>query len=333
MPEGGALVALSGGRDSALALHLCLDRFREVRAVYVDTGHGTPEYAGRVASHMGVDLEVVDARRDFESLVAGPARRMAERGLTPNPCALCNRRVKLGIPHGMLGNGETLVTGHYARVSGEGLLRGRERRKDQSYFLSLVDPASLARFWLPLGDWCKEEVIAEVERMGMPAQERESMDLCFDLASSRAGRAGDIVELATGEVVGRHKGLSSFTVGQRKGIGAHGRRMYVAALDPVTDRVYVGGKSDLMCTACRISDPVIHRDLPRMTFEAEVQVRYRHRAAPARVTSADGFLEVSFEEPVRAVAPGQVGVVYDSDNVLAAGAISGTIRSGSTPDD
>ncbi|MBD3369518.1 tRNA 2-thiouridine(34) synthase MnmA [Candidatus Fermentibacteria bacterium] len=328
MPERGGLVALSGGMDSALALHLSLRRFDAVRAAYVHTGHGSPDHARKVACHLGVNLEEIDAVSQFEGLVAEPSRRMAENGLTPNPCALCNDRVKLGLTHSLLRNGETLVTGHYARVEKGRLLRGMQRRKDQSYFLSMVEPSVLARTWLPLGTWRKERVREEVRRLGIPAGRRESMDLCFDVSGSRPEDGGEIVDLSTGEVVGEHHGLSGFTVGQRRGIGAHGRRMYVVSLDPVSARVYVGGGSDLMCSGCRVSDIVVHQGpLPEM-FGAEVQVRYRHRPAPARIVPVRSGLDVRFERPVRAVAPGQVGVVYDSDNVLVAGTITRAVRLG-----
>jgi tRNA-specific 2-thiouridylase len=304
---------------------ICHREWDSVRAVYLDTrGSGPPQQARESAEQLGVELIVRDSVDIFQKKVRQPAEEAYDGGLTPNPCVTCNAEVKLASAHSMLRPGETIVTGHYAGLRASCLTRARDADKDQSYFLAMVPRSILARCSFPLGTLLKSDVRAMVSRVGLSFINRESQDLCFDLPG--AGEPGDILTME-GEAVGRHSGLGGFTVGQRRGIGAHGRPMYVVRLEAGTNRLYVGEADSLYsmgCTVCGIND----LGLPSgCAFKARVQVRSRHMAVPSVVNRNRNGLSVTFQKPQRAVAPGQIAVFYresDDDSVLGAGMILGT---------
>ncbi len=319
-----ALVCLSGGVDSTAAMLICHEEWDAVRAVYLDTrGSGPPCQARESTARLGVELIVMDSVDIFRERVRRPVGEAYAEGLTPNPCVMCNATVKLASAFSMLRPGETIVTGHYAGMRDSSLTRALDPGKDQSYFLAMVPRSILSRCAFPLGALLKTEVRELVKGSGLPFLCRESQDLCFDLQGG--GEPGDILTME-GETVGRHPGLGGFTVGQRRGIGAHGRAMYVVRLDAATNRLYVGEGCHLFstgCTVCGIND----LGLPSgSTFNARVQLRSRHRAVPAVVRRDLDRLAVSFQRPQRAVAPGQAAVFYSDsfdDTVLGAGVISG----------
>ncbi len=320
-----ALVCLSGGVDSTAAMMICREEWDSVRAVYLDTrGSGPPGQALESAGSLGVELLVRDSAELFRQNVRRPSEEACRNGLTPNPCVLCNATVKLASAFSMLKPGETIVTGHYAALRDSSLTRAMDTGKDQSYFLAMVPQSILSRCSFPLGTMLKARVRDLVARAGLPFLERESQDLCFDLCGS--GEPGEILTVE-GETVGTHPGLGGFTVGQRRGIGAHGRPMYVVRLEVETNRLYVGGERNLFsrgCTVCGIND----LGLPALSeFKALVQVRSRHRAAPAVIRRDRDVLSVGFQRPQMAVAPGQTAVFYsdsDGETVLGAGMILGT---------
>lgn len=304
---------------------ICHEGWDSTRAVYLDTsGGGPPVQARRAADLLGVELVVMDSVELFGRTVRRPSEEAYENGFTPNPCVMCNAAVKLASAFSILRPGETIVTGHYAGLSGCRLTRALDSGKDQSYFLAMVQQPLLRRCAFPLGGLLKAEVREMVARAGLPCLGRESQDLCFE--PGRAGEPGEILTV-DGETVGRHQGLGGFTIGQRRGIGAFGRPMYVVRLEALANRVYVGEARHLLsrgCTVCGLNDlglPASDR------FTALVQVRSRHRAVPASVSREADGLTVRFEKPQRAVAPGQTAVFYsdvDCITVLGAGAIVGT---------
>lgn len=288
--------------------------------MFVDArGKGPPAEAVESCRLLGVNLAVIPAVEQFERLVKEPSMNMLEKGLTPNPCAMCNARVKLALPFNLLRNGETLVTGHYAR-NREGLLESAlDRKKDQSYFLSLVPGSILRRCAFPLGGMTKAEVREQVRLSGLPFLERESQDLCFELKAK--GEPGDIVD-SEGNPVGRHSGLDGYTPGQRKGIGAHGGRKYVLSLDRKRNAVIIGNPDGLYSGKC-IIDTINWLERPeKSTFQCHARLRYRKPPVPATVAVSGYFAEVVFEKPQAAVSPGQVCALYTGDVVICGGIIS-----------
>ncbi|MCD4706383.1 MAG: hypothetical protein K8S62_01440 [Candidatus Sabulitectum sp.] len=323
MPEKNysSLVCLSGGVDSTAALLRCGRQFTGVRAVYVDTaGKKAPEQARESCEKLGIELIVADAQDLFNREIKDFARRVYRQGKTPNPCALCNAKVKLAVPFSMLQANEFLVTGHYAKYSGGVLRRGRDPSKDQSYFLSLVPKKILDHCCFPLAESMKADVREEVLENGLSFITGESQDLCFDW--NRTGISGDIVN-TDGETVGRHNGLDGYTPGQRKGLGAHCARKFVIELDPQNNRLIIGDEENLYSEYCILNNINWLRKPGGSRFSCKIQIRYRKAATPADVIlHEDGqSARVRFHHPQKAVAPGQVGAMFQADNVLGGGII------------
>lgn len=306
--------------------------------------------AARVAAYLGIEHHVLDLRGEFEREVVRPFVASYLTGLTPCPCALCNPRIKFGL---LLEAAEALgasrlATGHYARIERNGgrfrLRRAADPARDQSYFLFGLEQRQLAAALFPLGEFTKTRVRELAREWGLPVAERsDSQEICFvpgndyaafveahsglaeagnnppDASPGFAVGQGEIVT-TSGRVLGRHAGIHRFTVGQRRGLNvAIGEPLYVIATDPATRRVVVGRNDELLRRSFRIRDTNwIAFDEQPAEFSAAVKIRNKHDAAPA-VVRGD---EVTFEEPQRAVTPGQAAVFYDGDLVLGGGWIS-----------
>ena len=349
---------MSGGVDSAVAAGLLARGGREVVGVTLQLAdlstHGlgfsrccSPEdvtTAGAVAARLAIPHYVLDMETSFRQAVLGPFVDSYLAGETPLPCAHCNARVKIGqlLEVAATMGADTLATGHYARLERGGespvLRRGRDRSKDQSYFLFSVGPGLLAHVEFPLGDLTKGEVRALAREMGLPnAERRDSQEVCFvppgasyvdvleRLAPERLPGEGELVD-PQGHVVGRHSGYHRFTVGQRRGLGVGGGRpLYVVGIQPGSNRVVVGGTAEALRTRLSLRDVNWLVAPPDEAIAAAVQVRSRHEPQEARVEpGAEGAAEVVFEHPVSAPAPGQAAVFYDGDRVLGGGWIVST---------
>ena len=337
------LVAMSGGVDSTLAAALLVEQGHEVlggtlRLVDHPPAINAPDPEG-AARALGIPFTCWDLRAEFERLVVSPFIGIYAVGRTPNPCALCNARVKFGLlldKARELG-ADALATGHYAGIISEPVRaaaprRGTDHRKDQSYFLFAVARAALSQIRFPLGGLTKDRVRAMARERGLAAAERaESQEICFvpgnDYAVLSARRSpagafvpGAIVDTA-GRRLGEHRGLAHYTVGQRRGLGvAAGRPLYVVALDaagkPTRRRLGRGALAGDLVAAC------VNwlADEPAGEFRAAVRIRSRHEPAPATLASAgEGAWRVQFDEPQRAVTPGQAAVFYDGETVLGGG--------------
>ncbi len=323
MPDNNssALVCLSGGVDSTAALLRCFNEFEEVRAIFVNTaGKDAPQEAYDSCEKLGIQLIIANAEDLFRKQIKEVTQKLYSLGLTPNPCAICNATVKLAVPFGKLKENEVLVTGHYAIYREGKLLRGKDPKKDQSYFLSLVSKKILDRMYFPLADSIKTSVRAEVIKAKLPYLISESQDLCFSLGST--GKPGKIVN-KSGEETGLHTGLDGYTIGQRKGIGAHDGRKFVVEIDKKNNRLIIGDEEDLYTKQCYITD--INWLIPpkKTKFTCLAQIRYRKPATAATITQINkNTAEVLFETPQKSVAPGQVLTMYEKNTVLAGGIIS-----------
>jgi tRNA-specific 2-thiouridylase len=302
--------------------------------------------ARRVAEELGFPFYVLNLEKEFERDVVQPFVNSYLNGETPIPCVACNSRLKFASLDKLatsLGC-EKVATGHYARVEFDEatnryrLLRGRDPNKDQSYFLWELTQDQLSRAMFPLGELSKSDArqAARDSQLAV-AEKKESQEICFVpdgdyagfidrylAAEQQTGRlhgAGEIVT-SDGAVIGTHGGIHRYTIGQRRGIGiADARPLYVLAVEPQKNRVVVGYDEQLLTdefTAANVN--WIALDQPSEPVRAEVRVRYRHTAAPATIMpAANNQAMVKFEEPQRAITPGQATVFYRGDEVVGGG--------------
>lgn len=335
-----AVAALSGGVDSSVAALLAVRAGMHVVGVTLATPGGDPDCARAVCRLIGIEHREVDAAERFEEQVLRPFVAAWAQGRTPNPCVECNPRVKLATLAAVadeLGL-EAIVTGHYARVCASGaehhLLRALDRGKDQSYVLYRASQAVLARLVLPVGALTKDEVRELAAQARLPVLDRpESQDVCFapdgevgelvTRACPAAGRPGPILD-ATGAVVGRHRGLAHYTIGQRRGlgIGGPGGPLYVTRILPERNALVVGPEEALWVAECALERVHLIGAPPGLSFPATVMTRYRGAETPATIELHEGDrATVRFDRPHRAPAPGQSAVCYAGERVLGGGVI------------
>jgi tRNA-uridine 2-sulfurtransferase len=369
--RGKVVVAMSGGVDSSVSACLLREQGYAVLGLFMRTGIEMPEGdspcqtgataapggpsaevqlrpfrgccsaadaadARSVAGRLGIPFFALNFKEPFERIIDYFVEEYVH-GRTPNPCILCNDRLKFGrlAEYARANQADFIATGHYARIEQrEGrhrLCRAVDRSKDQSYVLFGIDPAILPTTLFPVGGMVKEEVRGHARRFGLPLHDKpESQDICFvpDRDYARLVRErrpdafieGPIVD-SHGRELGRHEGIANFTIGQRRGLHvAVGSPIYVIHIDAATNTVTVGPREELARDALDASQVRWLVDPPTTSLRAEVQIRYTHRAAAAVVDPvAADRVRVSFDEPQQAVTPGQAAVFYQGDVVLGGG--------------
>ena len=347
-----AMIAMSGGVDSSVAAYLMKQNGYDAVGVTLKL-HGCleegacgsasdAEDARKVAESLGMEHYLYDFSDRFEDAVIKRFAESYEKGYTPNPCIDCNRYIKFGALYDkMLELGcECIVTGHYARIEydearGRYLLKkGADETKDQSYVLYNLTNEQLACVKCPLGGMPKSEVRAVAEAQGfVNAKKKDSQDICFvpdgDYAAfikehfGKTFPQGDFVD-RDGNVLGQHKGIIHYTVGQRKGLGLSlPCPMYVTQKNVEENKVILGYNEDLFSDRLTATDVnLISVDDIREEMRVTAKVRYSHREEPATaVMLSDGRLSVTFDSPVRAITKGQAVVLYDGDVVVGGGRI------------
>lgn len=347
------VVAMSGGVDSSVAAALL--KREGLRAIGVtlqiwsenncdSSGQRSKsccspvqiDLARRVCGSLGIPHYVFNVVREFDREVVDYFCREYQQGRTPNPCVICNDRLKfswLWDKARQLG-AEAIATGHYAKIVKNGerfsFKKAGDKRKDQSYFLFTLTQDKLKRTLFPLGDYTKTEIrrIAADLKL-VTADQAESQDICFipnndypEFLSARFSVSGGPIYNLKGEQVGTHKGIPFYTVGQRKGLGlAMKNPCYVIRIDTKKNALIIGEKKDLLrqeMTAGGVN--WIEGNSPDSPFEANVRIRYRHKEAPAKVSPLGGNrMQVHFDSPQSAVTPGQAAVVYNGDTLLGGG--------------
>ena len=296
--------------------------------------------ARSVARRVGIPFHVFNMTDDFRREVIDRFVSRYLAGRTPNPCVDCNRTMKFALlrRRGEELGYDCLATGHYARIEyrdGRWTLRkARDPSKDQSYVLYHLTQTELAKTLFPLGDLTKSEARALAAENGfLNAAKPDSQDICFvpdgDYAAviarytGKTEPEGDFV-LPDGSVIGRHKGISRYTVGQRRGLGvAYSEPLYVKRILVAENKVLLGRDEDLYGTSCDVSDVNwIAGETPSAPIRCAVKIRYRQTEQPATVTPLEGGrAHVEFDSPQRAITPGQSAVFYDGDEVLGGGEI------------
>ena len=356
--DGRVLVAMSGGVDSSVAAFLLskegyccegttmrLYRTTElgVKSLRTCCTQSDINDAAQVAADIGIPFEVTEMTADFRSCVIDRFAQVYLSGGTPNPCIDCNSYMKfdrllvLAIERGF----DYIATGHYAQViydesTGKYLLKkGLDQSKDQSYVLYMLGQEQLSHLLLPLGGLHKTEVRAIAEEQGfVNARKRDSQDICFvpdgDYArflehhTGRHFEEGDLLDTA-GNVIGKHKGAVRYTVGQRKGIGySSDRPLYVVSKDMEKNTVTLGEERELYSGTLYAEEVNWICGEPSAPLRVTAMTRYRSRLCPATVYPEGEGFKLKFDEPQRAVTPGQAVVLYDGDTVLGGGTISKT---------
>lgn len=341
-------VAISGGVDSMVAAFLLKQQGHDITGIHFRSGYEDdadpassrliPPDIAAVGRQLDIPVEVLDLSQAFRQTVVGYFVASYQAGRTPNPCLVCNPAIKFGhiLAHARQKGAAALATGHYARLATgpdrrRHLYRGLDARKDQSYFLARLNQDQLEGARFPLGELTKEAVRALARRNHLaPATGGESQDICFirktayhEFLQNQEGfqaREG-LIEDTEGRVLGRHHGLHLFTVGQRRGINCPAAEAYyVIGLDHGRNRVIVGHRSALARRSGRVEDIQWINRPSRFPAAVSVQIRYRHRGAPAllKETTPDAA-EIEFENPQDAVTPGQAAVFYRGDEVLGGG--------------
>jgi tRNA-specific 2-thiouridylase len=334
-------VALSGGVDSAVAAALLMGQGQRVVGVHLRLAAGGPGpgHLETLAQRLGLPWVEVDLQEEFSRLVLAYFAGEYSKGRTPNPCVRCNAAIKFGRVWQLLKEAGVpyLATGHYARLlpGPDGNLelhRGADRTKDQSYFLQRLPRELLPHVLFPLGEMTKKEVRRRARELGLPKTEgyRESQELCF-IPQGRyqeflrelkggLGEPGDLVD-GQGRVLGRHRGLEHYTVGQRRGLRVPaGEPYYVVEIRPETNRVVLGYKNEIYSSGLRASGVNWLITPPGGELAAQAVIRYRHPGVESRVLMENPTaVQVIFDTPQSAVAPGQAVAFYQGDRLLGGG--------------
>ena len=352
------VVGMSGGVDSSVAAYLLKKQGYDVIGVTMQIWQDEDEFvqeqnggccglsavddARRVAERLDIPYYVMNFKQEFKKNVIDYFTAEYLRGRTPNPCIACNRYVKWEalLERSIAIGADYIATGHYARIGQ--LSNGRyaiknsvTAAKDQTYALYNLTQEQLARTLMPVGGYRKEEIRAIAEEIGLTvAHKKDSMEICFIPDDDYAGfieseckgnvpPAGNFV-LADGTVLGKHKGITHYTVGQRKGLGLSlGYQAFVTEIRPETNEVVLGQSEDVFTTELR-ADHINFMAHPDIVGEVELKakIRYSHNGSICKVTrTGEDEIRCRFSEPVRAVTPGQAVVLYDGDYVAGGGTI------------
>jgi len=356
--SGSVMVAMSGGVDSSVAAALLLEQgFDVVGAtlrLFSNEEIGIKDRsrtccslddvadARRVAWKLGIDHRVFNFGQAFQKDVISRFADGYQRGETPNPCIDCNRFIKFGrfLERAKLLDIDRMATGHYARIGFDEqtgrhlLLRARDTTKDQTYVLYALTQSELASVLFPLGDYCKLDVRAMATSRGLiNARKPDSQDICFvpdgdyirflEETLGIPSKPGHIVD-RRGNVLGIHQGLIHYTIGQRKGIGIQSDKpLYVIRKDTVQNHIVLGCEEELFATDMTVGDlNWIAIDSLNVPMAAAVKIRYSHQEAPAILRPLPGNrVQVTFEQPQKAITPGQAAVFYLGERVLGGGTI------------
>jgi len=338
---GKYAVLLSGGVDSSVVAYLVKERYPDRPVVGVTlllhNNWEDVENAKRVCEYLKIPHRVLDLRKPFEERVIKYFLDEYRKGRTPNPCAVCNQEIKLGLATEILTSEgfEKVFTGHYVRKVRVGdrltLARPKDPKKDQTYFLALLKPKYLPYLEFPLGEYTKEEVKKIAERVGLPTRSRkESQDICFlegqklkdFLKKHIPPSAGNFVY--KGKVVGRHSGYYAYTVGQRRGLGLRlGKPVYVVDIDAERNIVFVGDREELLTREVELKDLNLFLPLEEVG-EKPLWGQVRYRTPPKEVEKIEETpkgVRVFFKEPFEGVAKGQIGALYLENKYLVGGGI------------
>lgn len=335
-------VGLSGGVDSSAAALLLLEQGYDVTGIILrlkPDNHADSDIADaqKIADCLGIELKILDRRDYFKKAVIEPFIGEYLSARTPNPCVECNAAVKFGtlLDYALEIGCDGIATGHYAKTEerdGRFLLKRSESAKDQSYFLYRLSQFQLSKALFPLEGMNKDEIRLKAEKAGLPvARKSDSQEICFvpddDYIAYLSSLGitspkGNFID-KNGNILGEHNGIINYTIGQRKGLGAFGKPMFVTAMNAENNTVTIGengSQYSIGFVADRLN--FIPFDSLEKPIRAGVKIRFKAKEQPASITpNGDGTVTVIFDEPQRSVTPGQSAVFYDGDIIIGGGRI------------
>ena len=343
---------MSGGVDSSVTAHILKEQGYEVFGVIMDLWetHGqkgqfskfqtAKDDAQKVADKIGISLEILDFKNDFKDKVIENFISTYQSGQTPNPCVICNKKIKFGLllDYAIAKGADYLASGHYAIIDKIGnnfsLYKGNDHQKDQSYFLSQLNQEQLSKILFPLGTYTKDKIREMAKSIGLHVAEKaESQDICFIEKNNYRGflkqysenviPPGNIVNLK-GEVLGKHDGLFNYTIGQRKGLGvSFSEPLYVIDINIGSNELVIGThlerkQSELTAEHVNFIDGVF----PEKLVDIETKVRYSAKATLADLKKiSENKYQVHFSSAVKDITPGQSVVFYNGNQLLGGGTI------------
>jgi len=348
------VVAMSGGVDSSVASALLQEEGHEVIGITMcfnlaDSPKKRPSCCGlqgiedaqRVARKLGIRHYVLNLKKALEEKVIREFCLEYLKGRTPNPCVRCNQYIKFDalLKKALSLDADFLATGHYARVEQSQaylLKKGKDRTKDQSYFLYRLNQSQLRHILFPLGNYTKAQVRELAQKFDLPVADKPaSQEICFLPDSDyhkflrsrthpqifRSIEPGFILD-REGNVLGQHKGIAFYTIGQRQGLGvAKGYPLYITRIDYQNNRIFVGKKEDAFSSGFLLKEPHFVLRSAKKKIALKVRIRYNHKEEKAIVTNLGNRIKVNFARPQFAVTPGQSAVFYDKDTVVGGGII------------
>jgi len=341
-------IAISGGIDSLISASILKQQNCNIFGIHFITGYENISYSKiasqmeNIAKQLDIPITIIDCRKEFQLNVIDYFTMAYKKGITPNPCLVCNRYIKFGTVLQMAEKkgANFISTGHYARVEKDTngtfhLFKGADHIKDQSYFLAFLNQKQLGKIRFPLGKITKADVKKLALLKGLePVSSSESQDICF-INNSRynnflmeqpgfTSSIGNILDIS-GNIIGKHNGLHLFTIGQRKGINCPGKEpYYVLKIDSCKNNIIVGYKKDLLADGCKVKEINWIGKRPVSPIKLSVKIRYRHTEVGATIYHKDdGSAVIMFATPQSAVTPGQAAVFYNNDELVGGGWIEG----------
>ena len=330
------IIGISGGVDSSVAAYLLKEQGYEVIGVtFLFTSDADPSDAIKVCEILNIEHHIIDYKKEFQNQIINKFINDYKTGITPNPCILCNKTVKIKLLYDCMKeyNADYIATGHYAKITSEGLFKSSDINKDQTYFLSEVPFYMLIKLLLPLERITKDKVREIARSIGLnTADKKDSTDVCFITSKFKdfilekiSSSPGDIIDLSTMKKIGTHKGLSFYTIGQRRGLNIGGTkdRMYVAGKDLNKNILYVApaqGNSYLLSDKTKLEQMnFISSNRPT---KCTAKFRYHQEESEVQIEYTDdpSIIYVHYSN-IASVTPGQACVLYDNDECIGGGII------------